>query len=208
MANEYLLDINQNTYYQQMADSGDYQFVSLETIVNQFIIAYVGKDKIISRIKRADVAFHAQRAIQELSYDTFKSITSQELTVPPNLSLMLPQDYVNYTNISWIDNAGIQHTIYPTNKVSNTPHRGNLVTNSHLHINADDWTLGTGWSWDNSTVRGGGILGTSVAVGQKISIPVKTVQIRLIPRAGQLQFNRPVQLVTFPSNPPAGQLKW
>ena len=47
---------------------GDYQFTSLEHIINQFIIAYVGEDKIISKIKRTDVAFHAQRALQELSY--------------------------------------------------------------------------------------------------------------------------------------------
>ena len=43
---------------------GDYQFTSLEHIINQFIIAYVGEDKIISKIKRTDVAFHAQRALQ------------------------------------------------------------------------------------------------------------------------------------------------
>ena len=35
---------------------GDYQFTSLEHIINQFIIAYVGEGKIISKIKRTDVA--------------------------------------------------------------------------------------------------------------------------------------------------------
>ena len=77
MSYEYLLDINENTYYQQNEDSGDYQFVTLENIINQFIIAYVGQDKIIPKARRADVAFHAQRAIQELSYDTFKSKNEQ-----------------------------------------------------------------------------------------------------------------------------------
>ena len=32
---------------------GDYQFVSLKDIVNNFIIAYVGEDKIISKIKNS-----------------------------------------------------------------------------------------------------------------------------------------------------------
>ena len=176
MADEHLLSISEEQYYQQQSDSGNYQFTSLENIINQFMIAYVGEEKIIGKAKRADVAFHAQRAIQELSFDTFKSVKSQELTVPANLSLMLPQDYVNYTNISWTDGAGIQHTIYPTNKVSNPRRRGNLITNPHLHIDDSDWTLGTGWSHVNTQQTGGGLLAESVAVGQELSIPVRVVQ--------------------------------
>ena len=55
---------------------GGYQFISLDDIINNFIIAYVGDTKIIPKVRRTDVAFHAQRAIQELSFDTFKSIKS------------------------------------------------------------------------------------------------------------------------------------
>tara|TARA_R110002012_G_scaffold179332_2_gene344973 strand:- start:20597 stop:21475 length:879 start_codon:yes stop_codon:yes gene_type:complete len=98
---------------------GDYQFVSLEHVINQFIIAYVGEDKIISKIKRTDVAFHAMRALQELSFDTFKSIKSQEIVLPPSLQMILPQDYVNYVKICWSDSNGIQHVLYPMLKSSN-----------------------------------------------------------------------------------------
>ena len=98
---------------------GDYQFTSLEHIINQFIIAYVGEDKIISKIKRTDVAFHAMRALQELSFDTFKSIKSQEIVLPPSLTMVLPQDYVNYVKFTWSDASGIEHVIYPAAKTSN-----------------------------------------------------------------------------------------
>ena len=98
---------------------GDYQFTSLEHIINQFIIAYVGEDKIIAKIKRTDVAFHAQRALQELSFDTFKSTKSQEIVLPPSLTMVLPQDYVNYVKLSWSDASGIQHVLYPAAKTSN-----------------------------------------------------------------------------------------
>jgi len=98
---------------------GDYQFTSLEHIINQFIIAYVGEDKIISKIKRTDVAFHAMRALQELSFDTFKSTKSQEIVVPASLTMVLPQDYVNYIKLTWSDTAGIEHVIYPAIKTSN-----------------------------------------------------------------------------------------
>ena len=77
-------------------DLGSYQFISLDHIINNFMISYVGEGKIIPKIKRTDVSFHAQRAIQELSYDTFKSTKSQEVEIPPSLTMMLPQDYVNY----------------------------------------------------------------------------------------------------------------
>ena len=94
-------------------------FITLENIINQFIIAYVGEDKLISKIKRLDVVFHAQRALQELSFDTFKSTKSREITVQPSLCTALPGDYVNYTKISWVDSSGIKHPLYPTNRTSN-----------------------------------------------------------------------------------------
>jgi hypothetical protein len=113
-----LLDQTQQDYYQGN-DHGNYQFTSLDDVINQFIVAYVGEDKIISKVKRVDVAFHAQRALQELSFDTFKSTKAQEITLPPSLQMTLPQDYVNYTKISWVDSAGIKHLLYPTSKTSN-----------------------------------------------------------------------------------------
>ena len=113
-----LLNQTQQDYYSG-SDHGNYQFTSLDNIITQFMIGYVGEDKIISKIKRSDVAFYAQRAMQELSFDTFKSCKAQEITVPATLQMTLPQDYVNYTKISWVDSAGIKHPLYPTNRTSN-----------------------------------------------------------------------------------------
>jgi hypothetical protein len=114
-----LLDNTTQQQYYQGTDYGTYQFTSLDDIITQFMISYVGEDKIISKIKRTDVAFHAQRAMQELSFDTFKSIKSQEIEVPATLQMVLPQDYVNYTKISRVDSSGIKHPLYPTSRTSN-----------------------------------------------------------------------------------------
>ena len=100
-------------------DYGNYQFIYLDDIITNFIIAYVGEDKIISKIKRTDVAFHAQRAMQELSYDTARSEKSQEVEVAPNLQMPLPHDYINYIKLTWVDDSGIERIIYPTSKTSN-----------------------------------------------------------------------------------------
>ena len=108
----------QNAYYTG-SDLGTYQFTSLEHIINAFMIAYVGEGKIISKANRTDVQFHAMRAIQELSYDVFRSVKSQEIEVPNTLKMILPQDYVNYVKLVRIDSNGIERVLYPTGKTSN-----------------------------------------------------------------------------------------
>jgi len=101
---------------------GSYQYMKLNDIVNNFLVGYVGKDKLIPDVKRTDVIFHAKRAMQEFSYDTLKSIKSAELTIPPNLTLVLPQDYVNYVRCSWIDDLGVKHIIYPADNITISPY--------------------------------------------------------------------------------------
>ena len=98
---------------------GSYQHITLADIVNNFMVSYVGEEKIIPKVKRNNVLFFAQRAIQELSYDTLKSEKSQEIEVPDNLQMKLPHDYVNYVKLAWIDDGGIEHTVYPIRKTSN-----------------------------------------------------------------------------------------
>ena len=109
-------------------NQGTYQWVSLSDLVHNFMVAYVGTDKVIPRVKRSDVVYHAKRGLQEFSYDTLRSIKSQELTIPPSLSLIIPQDYVNYVELSWVDRSGVKHIIYPTTLTSNpyqVPIQGN-----------------------------------------------------------------------------------
>jgi len=100
-------------------DYGNYQFVPLEEIIYNFQNIFVGEDKLIPKLRRVDIAYHAQRALAELSFDTFKSIKSQQIEVPPSLQMILPHDYVNYTRLTWVDDAGIEHPIYRTNGTSN-----------------------------------------------------------------------------------------
>ena len=79
---------------------GSYQYVSLEDIVNNFMLMYVGNDKLINNVERYNILFHAKRAIQELNYDAMKEIKVLEMTICDNLTLVLPPDYVNYVRIS------------------------------------------------------------------------------------------------------------
>ena len=108
-----------NAEYYTGNNYGSYIYISLDDIINNFIVAYIGAGKLIPSAKITDIMFHAKRGLQEFSYDTLKVIKSQELTIPPSLSLAIPQDYVNYVKLSWVDNAGAKHIIYPTRVTSN-----------------------------------------------------------------------------------------
>ena len=99
---------------------GTYQYITLADLINNFIISYIGDDKMINTAKRTEVAFHAQRALQELSYDTLRSVKAMELEVPPSLSINFPHDYVNYVQLSFVDDAGLEQLIIP-NRLSSTP---------------------------------------------------------------------------------------
>ena len=101
---------------------GTYQYVKLSDIIDNYMVGYVGDGKIIQTAKKSDILFFAKRSLQEFSYDTLKSIKSQELTIPPSLSLVIPQDYVNYVNISWIDNHGVKRPLYPNNNLTTNPY--------------------------------------------------------------------------------------
>ena len=122
-----LLSQSQRSYYEGpdgIQNSGDenygnYQFISLRDLIDTFIFVYVGEEKLIKKVRRTDVVFHAKRAMQELSFDTFKSTKSFEYTVPSTLTMPVPYDYVNYIKLCRIDSAGIKQILYPALKTSN-----------------------------------------------------------------------------------------
>ena len=145
-------DVKESEYYGGN-DYGNYQFTSLDNIITQFQIAYVGENKIIPKIKRADIQFFAMRALQELSFDTFKSVKSEEIVVPASLQMTLPQDYVNYTKVSWVDTAGIKHIIYPTSKTSN-PKKYQKDDNNEYLFNISGEKISSGELLKNGNFQG------------------------------------------------------
>ena len=100
---------------------GGYQYTSLNDVINNFMVAYIGAGKLIPSAKRTDIIFHAKRGMQEFSYDTLKTIKSQELTISPSLTAVIPQDYVNYVRLSWIDGSGVKRIIYPNTNLTINP---------------------------------------------------------------------------------------
>ena len=145
----------QNYYTSNNHESQNYQFVSLVDIINQFMIGYVGEDKIISKIKRSDVGFFAQRAMQELSFDTFKSCKSMEIEVSNSLQMIIPQDYVNWTKISWSDSSGIKHRLYPTLCKTGNPFKAQTDEDGDFVFDTFGNLIESGELLNNTTLQGG-----------------------------------------------------
>jgi len=82
------------------ANWGSYQYVTLQDIVTNFQLMYMGNHSLVNNEERYKVLFHAKRAIQELNYDAFKEVKVLELNVCDQLRFVLPPDYVNWVRIS------------------------------------------------------------------------------------------------------------
>lgn len=89
----------------QDANWGSYQYVSLEDIVNNYLLMYSGNHSLVNNEERYKILFHAKRAIQELNYDAFKEVKVLELSVADSLRFVLPSDFVNWVRISLYKNG-------------------------------------------------------------------------------------------------------
>jgi len=120
--------------------AGNYRYISLNHIVDNFMVSYVGQDKIIPRIKKTDVLFHAKRGIQEFSYDLTKVEKIQEIEIPDTLSMVMPQDYVDYVQISRVDSLGVEHHLYPM-RFTSIPSESIAQNNQGNYLFDDDDSL-------------------------------------------------------------------
>ncbi len=110
--------INQEQYYNDESAWGDYQYVTLDNIINNFILMYVGDDKLINNASRYNIQFHAKRALQEFHYDSLKEIKAFEVEIGESLRVVLPEDYVNYVRISWVDDSGLFRPLVVNNETA------------------------------------------------------------------------------------------
>lgn len=109
---------------------GSYQYVSLEDIVQNFMLIYNGNNEILNNVERYQVLFHAKRGIQELNYDAMKEIKILQLTVDSQIRFVLPQDYVNYVRISYYRDG----VLYPMTENIQTMWSGAYLQDNNAKI--------------------------------------------------------------------------
>jgi hypothetical protein len=102
-------------YYENSSNWGTSQYVTLDSIINNFYLFYVGDNKIINDIDRYDIVFHAKRGLQEIHYDALNDVRALELDLPDDLQLELPKDFVSLVRLSWVDGQGRFHPMIVNN---------------------------------------------------------------------------------------------
>jgi len=126
---------NQDAFGQTVENNyGGYEYITLNDAIDNFMVGYVGDGKILQKATKSDVLFFAKRSLQEFSYDTLKSIHSQELTIPASLNIVLPQDYVNYVSVCYIDQLGVKRPIYPANNLTTSPYENPVQDTAGIPI--------------------------------------------------------------------------
>ena len=62
-----------------------FDVVSFRDVVNDILATYGGTGMMLDGIRLRHIQHHAHRALQELSFDTFRSVRSMEIEIPPSL---------------------------------------------------------------------------------------------------------------------------
>jgi len=82
---------------------GSYQFVAIEELINNFMLTHSGNDTVLGVIDRFKVVGVMKRCIRELTFNALNRPKIVELDLMDNFDVILPQNYVNYIRISWIN---------------------------------------------------------------------------------------------------------
>ena len=115
---------------------GTYRRTNLNDLINNFLVSYVGDGKILTKVPRYEVAFWAQRAVQEFSYDVFQSEKAIEIQLSTTLQMSLPSDYVNYVSFSYTDSFGNMRPILPSQTTK--PNKGVAQDNNYHYLYDQD----------------------------------------------------------------------
>ena len=129
--NQFLTDA-ERTQLAEFPGTGYYSRTTIEDVINNFIISHTGMDKVLAKVPRHEVAYWAQRGVQEFSYDILLSEKNIEFELSESLSWALPSDYVNYVKLVWVDAFGNDRTIH-TSRISNAK-QGLLQDSSYNQI--------------------------------------------------------------------------
>lgn len=196
--------MDQYTYYQNDgtapgdANWGSYQYVLLKDVINNYLLTYVGDDKLINKVDRSDIIFHAKRGLQDLHYDALREIVGFEIEVPETLKVPLPHDFVSESRIAFVGEDGLFYPI-PRNFHSGTPksYLQDNTANKNILFDNDDNAL-TGTSVTEDKLRGKSknhITANEFDIGKRFGLDTATSNSN-----GSYVINKDQGLIMFSSN--------
>lgn len=109
-------------------------FISLNDIINNFIISYTGPGKLIPDSKRTEVVFHARRSLQEFSYETLKGQFLLHEPFSPSVPYDLPKDLVAIVSVK------VDGQTFTESSVNPPPEKEYFIdySNNQIILNQED----------------------------------------------------------------------
>lgn len=89
-------------YFEDPDSLGNYQYVTLKEIIDEMILLSMDDGSYLKNIKRSQILLHAKNSIKK-NVRIAKDVLAVEMTVADNLTLPLPQDFVNWVRVSVVD---------------------------------------------------------------------------------------------------------
>ena len=138
--------------YDAGGNEGYYQHILLKDIIDNFMISETFQGMDLENTPRTMVEFHAHRGVQELSYDTLRTVKSFSIQIDGALKFPIPQDAVGIVGVYWADEAGYKHPMTQRRFSGNpeTPlldQEGNyMYDNTGERLNAENSDLVTNYN--------------------------------------------------------------
>lgn len=95
--------LNPQVYYENEGNHGNFQYETLENMVNNYTQNFTGDSSVLGIVPRRQVLFWMKKGIQQFTFDALKEVKAVELELGEDLSIIMPPDYVQYVRISWLD---------------------------------------------------------------------------------------------------------
>lgn len=91
------------TYYSDEANFGTYAYVTLEEMVNNFMLNNTGDSTVLGKVPRSKVIFQMKQGIRNFSFNALKEIKAVELSLNDTLDIVLPPDYCSFVRVSYVN---------------------------------------------------------------------------------------------------------
>jgi len=122
---------NPAEYYADEDLQGNYQFVGIEDLVNNFTQNFTGDDTLLGYIPRSKVIYQVKQAIREFTYGMLSQVHAVEYELNDANNIILPPDFVSYVRVSWVNQQTGQ--IQPMSESRHHP-----LATAYLQDNAGD----------------------------------------------------------------------
>ncbi len=106
-------------YYSDEDNFGNYQYVTLKEVVDEFSLEAMDDDSLLKNTKRGLFVLYGKQGIKKLTAETPGEVLAIARTVSEQLYFPLPQGFVDWVRVSVVDQEGKLQTLN-VNKNMNT----------------------------------------------------------------------------------------